>query len=170
MSKVPYWVAVARKYEGVREIPGPKANPTILQWARNMGGWVREFFTDDATPWCALYLNAVMEEAGLPLSGRPGSADLLRAASFLTYGAVLDTPCVGAILVFKRPGGFHCGLYQGETLKAYRVLGGNTSDCVSSAWIAQDRCVGVRWPDPAVTPGSRLFLLPTGEPLSTNEQ
>jgi uncharacterized protein (TIGR02594 family) len=168
---VPYWMAIARKYVGTAEVPGPTSHPTILQWAKNMGGWVTAFFRDDATPWCALALNGVLQEAKLPLSGPPGSPALLRAKSFETYGTPLDVPCLGAILVFTRPGGGgHVGLYEGETLKAYRVLGGNTGDRMDSAWIAKTRLTAIRWPDPTVTPGDHVWLRPDSTPLSVNEQ
>lgn len=167
---MPHWLLIARRYIGVEEVPGPKGHPTILQWARSMGGWVAGFFRDDQTPWCALYLNAVLQEAGLPLSAPLGSADLLRAKSFMAYGTPLTEPCRGAILVFERPGGGHVGICEGETLKAYRVLGGNQSDRVGLTWIAKNRCVAIRWPSLSVTPGSRYWLRPDGESLSTNER
>lgn len=167
---VPQWMGIARKYVGIEEVPGPNAHPTLVQWAKNLGGFVSAFFRDDATPWCALFANAVLEQAGLPLSGAPGSADLLRARSFLTYGIALDTPALGAVLVFERSGGGgHVGFYVGETLKAYRVLGGNQGNCVSEAWIAKTRCLAVRWPTAAVAPGARIWLRPDSTPLSFNE-
>jgi uncharacterized protein (TIGR02594 family) len=172
------WLAIARRYLGVREIPGPKADPTILGFARRMGGWVASWYQTDATPWCALYANAVLQEAGLPMSAKPGSADLLRAKSFLTYGTVLAEPALGCLLVFDRAGGGHVGFYTGETLKAFRVLGGNTSDEVREAWLSKDRIcrdgsgevIGYRWP-PGVPPPTvgRKFLRPTGESLSKDE-
>lgn len=168
MPAPPYWMAVAYKYRGLRETPGPKATPTLMQWAKNMGGFVAGFFRDDATPWCALFANAVHEEAGLPLSGRPGSVELLRAASFREYGTPLEVPAHGAVLVFQRPGGFHVGWYTGESLKGYRVYGGNQHDEVRDSWLPQRDCVAVRWPDPAVTPGGRIMLRP-GE-LSTPDR
>lgn len=164
----PYWLTVAFKYRGLRETPGPKATPTLMQWARNFGGFVADFFTDDIQPWCALFANAVHEESALPLSGPPGSAALLRAASFINYGVPLDVPALGAILVFKRPGGHHVGWYTGESLKGFRVYGGNQLDSVRDSWLPQRDCIAIRWPDPSVTPGDRVMLRP-GE-LSTPDR
>lgn len=31
----PRWLTIARSYIGVREIKGPKHNPTIMGWLRN---------------------------------------------------------------------------------------------------------------------------------------
>lgn len=162
------WLALARRYIGVREIPGPAASPTILGWARSLGGWIASWYRDDATPWCALFVNAVLQEAGLPLSGT--GAALVRAKAFLTYGTPLEVPSVGCIMVFERTGGGHVGFYVGETLKAYRILGGNQGDSVSESWLAKERCIAMRWP-PGVPPPSvgRKFLRPDAHPLSTNE-
>lgn len=162
------WLALARKYIGVREIPGPKSDPTILGFARRIGGWVASWYTDEKTPWCALFVNAVLQEAKLPMSGT--GVALVRAKSFLSYGTALAVPSLGCILVFERPGGGHVGFYMGETLKAYRVLGGNTSDSVSEAWLAKDRCLAMRWP-PGVPPPSvgRKFLRPDAQPFSKDE-
>lgn len=163
------WIAIARRYKGTTEIPGPKSNPTILGWAQKLGGWVASWFRNDDTPWCALFVNAVLQEAGLPMSGT--GAALVRAKSFLTYGTALVEPAVGCIVVFDRAGGGHVGFYTGETLKAYRILGGNQQDRVNEAWLARDRALAYRWP-PGVPPPTvgRKFLRPDATPLSTNEK
>lgn len=165
------WLATARRYLGVTEIPGPKSNPTILGWIKALGGTLASWVTTDLTPWCATFANAVLQEAGLPMAAPPGSVDLLRAKAFLTYGTALEEPALGCLLVFDRAGGGHVGFYVGETLKAYRVLGGNQSNRVSEAWLAKDRCLAMRWP-PGVPPPTvgRKWLRPTGEPLSLNER
>ena len=165
----PPWLVAARQDAGLREVSGPQSHPTILQWAKNMGGFVASYFTDDQTPWCALAMNAWLERVRLPLSGRPGSADLLRAKSFLSYGRALDAPCRGAILVFERPGGFHVGLYTGESFQDYRVYGGNQHDAVGNTWIRQRRCLAMRWPDCDIAPTGRVFVQPDGSPHSQNE-
>ena len=165
------WLPIARKYLGVAEIPGPKNDPTILGWVRALGGSIAGWVTTDQTPWCATFANAVLQQAGLPMSAKPGSVDLLRAKSFLSYGTALTEPAVGCIMVFARAGGGHVGFYTGETLKAYRVLGGNTLDSVREAWLAKDRCLALRWP-PNVPPPvvGRKWLRPTGESMSLNEK
>ena len=169
-TTAPYWMAVARKYVGLEEVPGPQSHPTIVQWAKNLGGFVAQFFRTDSTPWCSLYANVVLQESGLPMSGPDGSPALLRAKSFLTYGTPLDVPCLGAILVFVRSGGHHVSFYTGESLKAYRVLGGNQDDRVRESWLAKDRCIAIRWPDPNVVPGTHIWVRPGDASLSTNEQ
>jgi len=165
------WLPIARRYLGTTEIPGPTHDPTILGFIRALGGKLASWVATDETPWCASYANAVLQEAGLPMSAKPGSADLLRAKSFLTYGTALSEPALGCVLVFDRAGGGHVGFYVGETLHAFRVLGGNQADSVSETWIARDRCRAYRWP-PGVPPPTigRKFLRPDAQPVSQNER
>ena len=162
------WLATARAYLGVTEIPGPQSHPTILGWAKGLGGWVASWFRDDDTPWCALFVWHVLQQHGFPVKS---GAALVRAKAFVDYGTPLDTPALGCIVVFDRAGGGHVGFYVGETLKAYRVLGGNQNNRVSEAWLAKDRCVAMRWPPGAVPPAvGRKWLRPDAEPVSENER
>lgn len=166
------WLAIARRYIGVKEIPGPKSDPTILGWVRALGGSIASWVTTDATPWCATFANAVLQQAGLPMSAKSGSADLLRAKSFLAYGTALSEPALGCIVVFDRTGGGHVGFYTGETLKAIRCLAGNQGDAVSEAFLSRDRVLAYRWPPGILAPTvGRKFLLPPAPPtLSENER
>lgn len=162
------WVTIAQRYIGTKEIPGPKSNPTILGWASRLGGWVASWFKNDDTPWCALFVNAILQEAKLPLSG--SGAALVRAKSFETYGIKLDIPTLGAILVFNREGGGHVGFYMGETLQHYRVLGGNQNNTVNEVWIEKSRCTAIRWPTGIPVTAERRWLRPDGTATSTNER
>lgn len=35
-AEQPAWLEAARKYEGLKEVPGPKHNPVILSWLRRL--------------------------------------------------------------------------------------------------------------------------------------
>ncbi len=166
---MPPWLSIARRYIGIKELKGSGSHPAILGWAVALGGWVASWFRDDDTPWCAVFANAVLKEAGYPVSGT--GAALVRAKSFATYGTPLDTPALGCILVFERTGGGHVGFYVGETLSHYRVLGGNQGDAVQESWIVKTRCSAMRWPPDAPDPTiGRKFLPPTYETPSENER
>jgi len=143
----PVWVESAREYVGLREIPGPKSNETILGWAKKQGNWIASYFVNDEIPWCALFVNGVFDEVHIKGTGS------LAAKSFATWGRGLHTPALGAVLVFNggpsRPGGGHVGFYLGERESdgAYLVLGGNQRNAVTDdTWIAQDRLIATRWP------------------------
>lgn len=172
-TPLPRWLTLARSYIGVTEIPGPESHPTILDFVKNLGPNLAAYVKDDSTPWCATFVNHVLEKSGLPMSARPGSYDLLRAKSFLNYGTHLDIPARGAIVIFgpsKKSPHYHVGFAMGETLKSIRVLGGNQQNSVRDSWFAKDTCVAVRWPDPHTTPGDHFWLRPDGEPdLTTSD-
>lgn len=42
------WIIEAKKHIGLKEIPGPKHNATILSWLSQLKAWWKE----DETPWC----------------------------------------------------------------------------------------------------------------------
>lgn len=45
------WIAEARKYIGLTEIPGKNHNPTILNWLHGLKAW----WKNDETPWCGVF-------------------------------------------------------------------------------------------------------------------
>ncbi len=142
----PDWLVIADGYLGLAEVPGPTSNPVILGWAHDLGGWITSFFTDDDIAWCALFVNACLEKAGI------AGTHSLAAASFVTWGTGLAAPHLGAILTFTRPGGNHVGFYLGESTTHYLVRGGNQSNRVRDSWIPKGRRTSMRWPDSRIIP------------------
>lgn len=167
MAREPIWLTVARSHVGIHEIPGAKSAPVIMQWAKDIGA--PAYFNNDDVAWCAVYANRLMLACGLPMAGT--GYDLLRAKSFEKWGVKLETPALGAVLVFARQGGAHVGLYLGERDDAYRVLGGNQRNAVTDdAWIKKNRLTAIRWPEGYPFPTSgRVYLAHDGKPLSINE-
>lgn len=123
-------VAVAISQVFVHDTPGAYNNPTIMQYAADLG--FHSYVNDDIA-WCALFMNWILFKCGLKGTGS------LSARSFLGIGVELHTPPeVGDIAVFWRgspdsPYG-HVTLYLNSILRDgvmfYRVLGGNQSDQV----------------------------------------
>jgi uncharacterized protein (TIGR02594 family) len=159
----PLWLQSARIYIGTQEVVGRGSNPIIMGWAKRAGGWIASYFKDDDIPWCALFMEATLNEAGQKGTGS------LAARSYEKWGVELEEPALGAILTFVRNGGGHVGYYVGENATAYRVLGGNQSNSVNETWISKDRCTSIRWPagEPLPTDGP-VYLNSKGR-LSTNE-
>lgn len=165
----PKMLVEALKLYGIMEKPGPGSNPVILGWAKELG-LGPDIYSDDAVPWCSLFMSVVAKRAGkfIPFGGY----DLLRAKSWARFGTQVTPPMLGDVLVFMRPDGFHVGLYVGEDSTAYHVLGGNQGDSVDIARIAQARLVCCRRPVYSIgQPANvrRVFLAPTGM-LSLNEK
>lgn len=136
----PRWLTKARGYLGTREVEGRGNNPVILRW------WslIRAPFTDDATPWCAGFVGAVLEECGIK------STRSAAARSYEKWGRGLAKPVVGCIVVFARKGGGHVGFYVGETKTHILVLGGNQSDMVNVSRYPKNsstlKITAYRWP------------------------
>jgi len=165
MTDVPLWFGVAKAQIGVKETPGARSNPKIIEWAGKVGRKLGVAYTDDATPWCGLFVAYCMTAAG---QTPPDIA--VRAKAWATWGQPVE-PTLGAVLVFERPGGGHVGFYAGETSTAYRVLGGNQGDAVNYAWIAKSRCIATRWPPGVPLPPKAVRVVGFPEPkaVSTNE-
>lgn len=124
---------------GVTEIPGPKSNPTILSWAKNLGSWFPSFYKDDDIPWCGLFMAEVCRRAGLPVVKEP-----LRALAWAQWGTPQSVAMLGDILVFQREGGGHVGIYVAEDDTCYYVLGGNQGNQVNITRILKSRIVAIR--------------------------
>lgn len=156
----PLWLTEARKHEGLKEIPGPKHNPTITGWLNKLRAW----WTDDETPWCGTFVAHCLQAAGLPIV-----QNWFRAKEWAEYGSNLRSTNVapGAILVFAREGGGHVGFYVGEDASFFYVLGGNQSNSVNVMKLAKARCIAIRWPKGAPVMGKPVRM--TGGAVSRNE-
>jgi len=126
----------ALKLYGVTEKQGDGDNPTILDWAGEVG--LRETYQHDSIPWCGLFVAVVAKRAGKPLPANP-----LWARNWSHWGSLCQ-PELGAVLVFKRETGGHVGLYVGEDKQCFHVLGGNQGDKVCITRIEKDRLLGAR--------------------------
>jgi uncharacterized protein (TIGR02594 family) len=105
--------------------------------------------------WCAAFVNASLQQAGVQGSGSN------MARSLLNVGTATDKPNVGDIAVFSRGGANsglgHVGFFQGYTPDGkIRVLAGNQGDSVSEGAVSPDRLLGFR-----SIPGTTLNSSPT---------
>lgn len=164
----PVWMREAQRYLGLKEIAGPASNTTIMSWAKRAGkSWIASFYTNDDIPWCGLFVNNAVS---VTLPKEVLLANPLSALAWAKFGIELNAPVVGAILVFKRPGGGHVGFYVGEDATHYHVLGGNQNNSVSITRIAKDRLVAIRYPRTGGEPiGGRVKLTAAGARVSSNE-
>lgn len=164
----PIWMREARRYMGLTEIPGPKSDPTILSWAKRLGGWIASYYTDDDTPWCGLFIGNLIATT---LPNEPLPSNPLSALAWGKFGRALSKPSLGAIMTFRRPGGGHVGIYVGEDATHYHVLGGNQGNKVSITRVEKNRLDAIRWASTGVeAPAGKLILLsPSGAPVSRNE-
>lgn len=97
------------------------------------------------TPWCAAYMNAVLEKVGIQ------GTDSNLARSFINFGEEVESPSFGDIVVFERPPiswQGHVGFYINSTtideIEYYRILGGNQSNEVSIAPYPVSQVISIR--------------------------
>lgn len=156
LTNPPPWLVAAGALIGVSEIPGPKSSPTIMSWVSRLKSALGMAYTDDAIPWCGVFVAHVLAEAGFV---PPPVA--VRAKSWASFGIGLAAGSPGAVLVFSREGGGHVGFYVSEDVAYYHVLGGNQGDSVSLTRILKSRLVpgGIRWPNNPKG-GSNVMALP----------
>ena len=156
----PSWLKIARSYDGLKEIPGPRHNQTIIRWLGKLNAW----WSNDETPWCGVFVAHCMQESNLPYP-----KFYMRAKAWSDYGSLLrrDRLAPGAILVFDRVGGGHVGFYLGEDAGFYYVLGGNQSNAVNVMKLGKSRLVASRWPKGEPVIGGPVQM--TGGKVSKNE-
>lgn len=163
---LPPWYAEAGRLMGTREIVGRRHSSIIMGWAKTLG----LAYADDETPWCGLFVAHCL---GLTLPGEAQPANPLGARNWLKFGRTIETPAVGAILVFSRgsKAGWsgHVAFYDSERNDAFRVRGGNQSNAVTDTWIAKDRLLGIRWPSTYPLPSGGRVTSTTAGALSRNE-
>lgn len=139
-SKVP-WIVTAQANIGQTEISGKRSNPTIMSWAKRIGGWVKSYYKDDDIPWCGLFVAYCLQANNITITIK----NPLSARAWLKFGEEIK-PCFGAIMVFSRNGGGHVGFYVSEDANYYHILGGNQSNSVNVMKVAKSRFLGARWP------------------------
>ena len=158
VSPEPVWIREARRFMGLKEIAGSASNSTILGWAKKLGGWIANAYTNDDIPWCGLFVANVIATT-LPNEGLP--ANPLSALAWGKFGRWCN-PGLGAILVFTRKGGGHVGFYVGEDDQVFYVLGGNQSNSVSITKIDKSRLYASRWPATGGDAGTRVRMSAAG--------
>ncbi len=141
----PAWLVHAWAELGQREIAGPRSNPRIDDYIRRAG---HPKLANEATAWCAAFVGACLERAGLPGTGS------LMARSYLRWGEPATNPEPGLVAVLSRgadPAFGHVGFLVGLTRDRVILLGGNQSDAVTVEAFARERLLGLRRPsEPAL--------------------
>lgn len=140
----PLWYDVAIKEIGTRELPENRG-PAIRRYIQ-LGKCGHE-----GDPWCAIFVNAMLESIGVPGTKSPSSQSYTHHANFVK----LTGPATGAIVVYwrisKNSGLGHVGFYAGEDKNGFiDTLGGNESDMVRAEMLnPAGRNFGLRgyyWP------------------------
>lgn len=133
------WIDFAKTYIGTKEVPGKANNPVITNWLIKLKAW----WTDDATPWCGVFVAHVLSHCD-----RKIPKDWFRALAWKEpYVTKLNRPAYGCVVTFGRKGGGHVGFVVGkDTRGRLLVLGGNQGDEVNIRAFDPARVVGYYWP------------------------
>jgi uncharacterized protein (TIGR02594 family) len=150
----PRMITQALKEYGTLEAPGDADNPKIVGWqeeleAAGLGRAYAGVYRQDAIPWCGLFMAIVAHRANIERRPERSPPKLyLAALEWAAFGVFVPkgAAALGDVLVFKRKGGGHVGLYVGHDASAFHILGGNQSDRVTISRLSKQRLVAVRRP------------------------
>lgn len=115
------WMDIARNEIGQNEIAGSRDNPRIVEYH----GTTSLNASDDETPWCASFVNWVMEQAGM------AGTDSAAAISWADWGQASELK-PGAVVVIqnRQTGQHHVGFFAEGGPGNLTLLGGNQSNTV----------------------------------------
>lgn len=156
----PAWFKNAKGELGVTEAPGAANNPRVVNyWFAGGMPWIK----DDATPWCAGFVNAMLERAKVRGTRKPN------ARSFQSFPTITE-PVLGCIVVLSRgaPWQGHVGFLASHDKDTVTLIGGNQGDKVSYAKFPKSRVVGYYWPA-GVKVGPALPYSTSAAAASTSE-
>lgn len=133
-------MTLAKSYRGIKEVPGKADNPQIMEMYRTVGA---DWATHEEVAWCAAFVGAMLERAGLP------STRSLAARSYLKWGVPVSVNEAreGDVVVFKRGNSSwqgHVAFYMRQTKASIYVLGGNQSDGVNVKAYPKSKLLGIR--------------------------
>lgn len=145
-GKMPPWLRLAYGFMGLREIKGKEHNDTIVGWWEKLS----LPFRDDETPWCAGFMNRMVQKAGLAIPKKYRAAAL--GWKWNGFGVKLDGPALGAIAIMPRPGkpgSGHTTFVAGRDRKDnIQGLGGNQGNKVGiNPYDPDKRKIEYYWPE-----------------------
>lgn len=151
MSSLP-WIDVAESYLGIREIPGPKSNPLIIEMAKKHKE-IPAWYNNDDTPWCALFVTHCLIEGGCSVK----IPNPLWVPNYNKWGTKCK-PVYGCVMNFSS----HVAFYISEDDEYYHILGGNQSNAVTITRFPKSHLYRASWPS------EHMDLLVAGPVINKN--
>lgn len=154
----PLWFQAGLKLVGLHEGVGAKDNAAIIDWAKDLGGDIGKEYTHDSIPWCALFANHCLAQAGLKGTGTLWALDFAGKWPSVRLSGI----AVGAFAPMVRSGGGHIIQIAGRDQRGNVMgLGGNQSDQVSVEAFPISRLnKGFWWPASQPLPKTGFATLP----------
>jgi uncharacterized protein (TIGR02594 family) len=162
MAVEPKWVTLGRQDIGFHEKGNNQGIGTFIQQAH---------CGQEGDPWCAIWANAKLEEAGFTGTRSAAAQSFRTNANFVK----LNGPALGAIVVYWRTSPTssqgHVGFYLGETGTQIATLGGNESDAVRIQFEPSMQLIGYWWPVKADPPELGVITVgdKDGQPVGSNQ-
>jgi uncharacterized protein (TIGR02594 family) len=123
----------AHRYYGIKE-----PHPIIAQWTAEVVQWSGS----TRLPWCGIFMHIIATACGAPVPPRS-----LRAASWKLIGAAIPEHRFaqpGDVVVLRRAGGFHVGLFIRCDGESVWILGGNQAKSVCIKAFETTKIVAIR--------------------------
>ena len=131
------------------------------------------YTSDDTQAWCALFINHLIRISGKPMLDIKGDKyNYLRARYMANWGNPVERgeEKLGDVIILKREGGGHTGLFIASTDKGIILLGGNQGSAVSFSEFDDNRIIAARNYYSIAPPDSaKLYTIDSTGKLSTNE-
>ncbi len=157
----PVWMSGARKDIGFHEVGNNRGIERFITSAKcgSLGD-----------PYCAIWINAKLEDAGVRGTRSPAARSFENNANFVR----LSLPAVGAVSTMWRgspsSGTGHVFFYLGENDKGILGIGANESDGVRKSYHERSRMTGYWWPKSIPLPKQgRVIVTDTGDTTALSE-
>jgi uncharacterized protein (TIGR02594 family) len=139
------WMKYAIPELGIKEAPGDKNNPRVVEYLETVG------FKQDSIDWCSAFVSWCMKSADNERSNKEVVKKMRSPAgaqSWLVWGMQLTAPRFGAVTVLKNlsnPIYGHVAFYLGEYSDQILLLGGNQNHEVSVSSYEKKQLLQYRW-------------------------
>ena len=141
------FIDIALKEYGTKEIGGDSHNPAVLKYF-DATDYIKDGLTDEV-PWCAAFINWVIENAGYKGTRK------VNARSLLDWGEPIDHPEFGCVVVLWRNSveswEGHAGFYVSDGGDNIYLLSGNQGDEVNISPFSKKKILGYRRPQKTIT-------------------
>lgn len=146
VDKTPWMKIVESEVDKVKEIPGTKDHPVIIEALKLAG--ISKSMLHDETAWCAAYAKRIWFKAGIKLERL--SKFKAWARDYMAFGVASNFK-YGCLCVFERnsPGGdSHVTFGVYEDTDFYWCIGGNQGNQVKLSKYPKRDILAIRWPSP----------------------
>lgn len=142
--KEPLWLFYARQEIGQKEVAGKNHNQRIVSYWKTSK--VPAKINDDETPWCAAFVNAMLEMSDVDGTMSGLAVSFARSNNFIK----IDKPVLGCIVVYWRKtpksGLGHVQFATSHNNTHIWGISGNQGDAVTEASFPKSRLIGYYWP------------------------